>query len=72
MSFYKVETYSFPIANETQPHRYIHLTATGSLGRILLVWSLNIIIVCRNRKLLKICYGRYVGVTNITLMKLWS
>ena len=32
----KVETYSFPIANETQPHRYIHLTATGSLGQILL------------------------------------
>ena len=24
MSFYKVETYSFPIANETQPHRYSH------------------------------------------------
>ena len=41
MSFYKVETYSFPIANETQPHRYIHLTATGSLGRLLLGPELN-------------------------------
>ena len=71
MSFYKVETYSFPIANETQPHR------VKSISRPLAAWagyfwSLNIIIVCRNRKLLKICYGRYVGVTNITLMKLWS
>ena len=45
MSFCKVETYSFPIANETQPHRYIHLTATGSLGRVLLGPELNNIIV---------------------------
>ena len=45
INFYKEETYSFPIANGTQPTRYIRHTATGSLGRAGYFWGLNIIII---------------------------